>query len=190
MAMIFHKLGLINRNQIGFTLIELVIAMAITGVITGAITTTIFQVVNGSARTNNHMTVVREVRSAGYWVSHDAFMAQDVELADESVDDPDGTRFPLTLTWTEWDTNDVHEVVYSITDDELQRTHSKNGTTDASIIVAEFIDTTFKDGKPQTRCEREPPDVKLTLTVMATLGAGSQRESETRTYEIVPRPGS
>jgi prepilin-type N-terminal cleavage/methylation domain-containing protein len=186
MAMIFRRLRLINRNQIGFTLIELMIAIAITGVVTGAVTTTIFQVANGSARTNNHMTAVREVRSAGYWVSHDAFMTKSVELADESVDDPDGTRFPFTLTWTDWETNEVHLVVYNIVGDELQRVHSINGTTDTSIVVAEFIDTTLDDdGQRKTRVDGE-----LTLTVTATLGAGSQEQSETRTYEIVPRPGS
>ena len=186
--MIFHKLRVINKNQLGFTLVELMLAMAISGVIIGGISTTIYQVVIGNLRTGNHMTAVRQVQEAGYWVSHDAHMTQNVELADVSVDDPDGTRFPFTLTWTEWDTNNVHQVVYSIVGDELQRIHSIDGTTDTSIIVAEFIDSSEKDGEPQTKCEFVGG--KLNLMVTATLGAGSQEQSETRTYEIVPRPGS
>ena len=74
--MMFHRLRLINKNQLGFTLIELVMAIAISGVITGAITGTIFQVIVGSARTNNHMIAVTQVQDAGYWLSHDAQMIQ------------------------------------------------------------------------------------------------------------------
>ena len=182
--MISHKLGFINKNQLGFTLIELMLAIAISGVITGAVTTTIFQVVTGSLRTNNHMTMVRQVQNAGYWVSHDVQMAQNVALADESVDDPDGTRFPLTLSWTEWGSNEVHQVVYSLlADNKFQRSHSINGTTEASII-AEFIDP----DPEKTKCEFT--NGALTFTVTATVGSGLQGQSETRIYEIVPRPGS
>ncbi len=39
--MMFHRLRLINKNQLGFTLIELVMAIAISTVITGAITSTL-----------------------------------------------------------------------------------------------------------------------------------------------------
>ena len=188
MPMISQKLRLINRNQMGFTLIELVVAIAISGVITGAITTTIFQVIEGSARTNNHMTAVRQVQSAGYWVSHDVLMAQEVELADEAVDDPDGTRFPFTLTWTEWDTNKVIQVVYSLDGNNFHRTRTANpgepSETTSEAIIAEFIDP----APANTKCEFT--DGKLTFTVTATMGAGSQEESETRTYEVVPRPGS
>ncbi len=49
------------------------------------------------------MTVVRQVQDAGFWVSHDAQMAQTMVLAS----DPDG--FPLYLKWTKWD-GKVNEV--------------------------------------------------------------------------------
>jgi prepilin-type N-terminal cleavage/methylation domain-containing protein len=186
--MISHKLRSINRNQVGFTLIELVVAIAISGVITGAITTTIFQVIESSARTNNHMTVVRQVQDAGYWVSHDAQMAQNVELADESVDDPDGTRFPLTVTWTDWDSSEVHQVVYTLENmpsgglKNLQRSHSSNGAPIETGIIAQFIDPDSE----KTKCEFT--DGKLTLVVTATVGAGLQEQSETRVYEVQSRP--
>lgn len=186
--MIPCKLRSVHRNQLGFTLIELMIAITISSVITGAITSTIYQVFIGSVRTTNHMTVVRQVQDAGFWVSRDTQMAQTVALADESVDDPDGTRFPLTLTWTDWDSNEVYQVVYSLVDvpdsevKNLQRSHSFNATTETSII-AQFIDPTEKDGEPQTKCEFTGG--KLTFTVTATVGA----QSETRVYEAKPRPG-
>jgi prepilin-type N-terminal cleavage/methylation domain-containing protein len=186
MSKIFHILRLINRNQRGFTLIELVIAMAIGGLIAGAVTMTMFQIFDSSGRTSNHMTVVRQVRSAGYWVSHDALMAQDLVLADESIDDPDGSRFPFTLTWSDWTSNEVHTVVYSIDGNELQRAHSVNSGPASTTVVADFIDSTLDDnGQRKTRVEG-----KLAFTVTATLGDGPAAQTETRTYEIIPRPGS
>jgi len=185
MVKIFHILRSINRNQLGTTLMELVIAMLISGIISGSVTLTIFQVFDSSGRTSSHMTAVRQVRSAGYWVSHDALMAQYLVLADESVDDPDGSRFPLTLTWSDWTNNKTNTVVYSIVDDELQRSHSETdsgGTTVTDTgVIAEFIDPA------NTGCQYTGGTLAFTVTV--TVGAGSAAQTETRTYEIVPRPG-
>ena len=178
--MIFHRLGLINKNQKGFTLMELMLAMAIGSIIIGAITMTIFQVVEGNARTSNHMTAVRQVQNAGYWVSHDTVMAQIVV-----VDEDEDTGFPLTLTWTEWGSNEVHQVVYSLADNELQRSHSINGNGAPEIdIIAQFINP----DPEKTKCEFTSG--VLTFSVTATVGTSSRERSETRIYETVPRPGS
>jgi prepilin-type N-terminal cleavage/methylation domain-containing protein len=145
----FPRLGLINKNQKGFTLIELVVAMLITAIISGGVTTAVFQVIVGSARTNNHMIAVRQVQDAGYWVSHDAQMAQSIRIGDDPA--TPATEF-LTLTWTDWD-NKVNQAVYSLenmsggTLKQLKRSHSLNGTPDATAIVAQFIDPT------KTKCE-------------------------------------
>ena len=172
--MIFHRLGLMNKNQMGFTLIEMIIVLAIAGIVIGATTMVIFQVINGSSHTSNHMTAVRQVQSAGYWVSRDTQMAKTVEPALDP--DPDG--FPLTLTWTDR-YGDDHQVVYTLlADNKLQRSHS-NGTTETGIM-AEFIDP----DPTKTSCVWDVG--VLTFTVTATV----QEQSETRVYEVVPRPGS
>jgi prepilin-type N-terminal cleavage/methylation domain-containing protein len=188
----FPKLSLINKGQKGFTLMELALAMVIGGMIAGSVTMTMFQVIDSSGRTSNHMTAVRQVQSAGYWVSHDTLMAETLIIADESVDSPDGSRFPFTLTWSDWINNEENTVVYSIVGDKLQRslsTTDSNGiTTTTDTVVAEFIDVTEEDGQPRTRCQLTGG--KLVLTVTATVGAGSAAQPETRTYEVTPRPGS
>jgi len=89
-------------------MIELVIAIAITGLITGGITMGIFQVIDMNARTSNHMTAVNQVQNAGYWVSLDAQMAQSVNAAGAS-------GFPLTFTWTDWN-GDEYQVDYTLED--------------------------------------------------------------------------
>ena len=164
----------IHINQRGIALIELIIAVALSVVITGATTATIFQVIEGSARTNNHMTAVRQVQNAGYWVSHDAQTAQSVNTTGT-----DG--FPLTLTWTAWD-GIKYEVVYSENTTNLQRSYSVDGAPVDTIFVAQYVDPSatsanFTGGE-------------LTFTVKATVGTGSQARSETRLYKVVPRPSS
>lgn len=190
----FPKLSLINKGQKGFTLIELAIAMVIGGTIAASVTMTMFQIFDSSGRTSNHMTAVRQVHSAGYWVSRDVLMAQDVVIAEESVDDPDGTRFPFTLTWSDWVNNEENTAVYSIVGGELQRslstTDSNGVTTTNTIVVAEFIDVTEEDGEPRTKCSYDDANNQFILTVTATVGSGSAAQIEARTYEVTPRPGS
>lgn len=166
--MIFHRL--VHSNQRGVTLIELLLAVAITGIVTGGITMTFFQVLTGNARTSSHMTAIKQVQNAGYWISHDAKMAQDVD----TDDDPGTPELELvTLTWTEWD-NTAHQVTYDIVNGELKRTEGATET-----VVARYIDST------KTKCEMTGD--KLILTVTATV-TGSQERSETRVYEVIPRP--
>ena len=174
---------LIHKDQCGFTMIEMVIAIAIVGLIAGGITMTTFQVLEGSARSSNHTIAVRQVHNAGYWVSRDAQMAQSVSTGD----DPPGTGFPLTLIWTDYGVGgDEHQVVYTLlADNKLKREHYTNRfevpePEPAIAIVAQFIDLSG------TSCQLTG-DV-LVLTVTATVGTDSQEASETRTYEITPRP--
>jgi len=180
---------LIHKNQRGFTLVELLVAIAITAFITGGITMVIFQVFSGNARSSNHMIAVRQVQNAGFWISQDAQMAQTV-LLEWPEEDPPGTRFPLSLSWTEWD-GTRHQVIYTLEnmtdgDKQLQRQHLTydvvgNPIGDETSIVARYI----IPGLALTSLDYTAG--VLTFTVTASVGNGSQEESETRVYEITPR---
>ena len=172
--MMFHRLGLINKKQRGFTLIELLIAIAITALITGGITTAIFQTFTVSARDSSHMTAVRQVQNAGHWISQDAQMAQDVD------DNPTAPKI-LELTWIEWEDGTVNVVTYSITaDDELKRSHFEDGVPTSEMIVARYINLAY------TSCQFTGGVLSVTIT--ATVGDYPETVSETRLYEITPRP--
>ena len=72
------------KSQVGLTLIELLIALTITGIIMGTATMITFQVFDGEARANNHLDALSRVQNAGREISRDGGMAQ-------------------THTWTEGD---------------------------------------------------------------------------------------
>lgn len=171
------RLRFIHKHQRGFTLIELLIAIALVGLITGGITAAISQVLTINTRASNHMIAVRQVQQAGKEVRKDALQAQPHKIDDS----PPGGDF-LVLNWTDWEGLE-NEVVYTITEDnELQRSHTVNGETQATarLVVAEYIDPA------QTSCVWVGG--VLTFTVTATFGKGSQPASETRIYEVKPRP--
>ena len=95
-----RRLALLNRNQTGLTLIELIVAMAITALVTGGITGSIFQIFAVSAQDNANMTAVKQVENAIHWISRDVLMTQIIEPSE-------GSGFPLNLTWIDFDDNNL-----------------------------------------------------------------------------------
>ena len=179
------KMKKLKKGEKGFTLVELLIAMLLTGIVATAITGTILYVLNVNFSTANRMTAVRQVRNVGFWISPDVQMARNVDPGGESSD------FPLTLTWTDWATNDTHEVIYTLVDmpsgefKRLQREHKINSVLDSTITVAEYIDPDQTSIDPDQPCIF-PDCGKFKFTVTATVGG----QSETRVYEVETRPGS
>jgi len=171
--MMFHRLKLINKNQRGFTLIELVVAIAITALIIGGITMAIFQVFDVNSRSTTRMTAVKQVENAVHWLSRDAKMAQDVQPGENS-------GFPLNLTWVEWD-NTVNQVTYALENGGLKRSHSVDGGEPTETVVARHIDS----DPAMTNCEFDGG--VLTFELTANLG-GFRPASETRVCEVIPRP--
>ena len=176
--MIFGRLGGIQRDQRGLTLVELLIAVLLAGVVTSGITMSIFQVFNINSRTSSHMTAIRHVQHAGKQVSQDLLQAQHIDIEDN----PDTPEL-LTLTWTDWD-NTQHAIFYNLEDMPsgefkiLWREHYKNLSLNSTTIVAEYIDPA------ETSCDWD--NEILTFTVTANVGG----QSETRVYEVKPRSGS
>jgi hypothetical protein len=153
-------------------MMELLMVIALTAVITTAITTTVFQVFNINTRTANHMIAVSQVQQAGKLVSEDMLEAKP-GMIDFS---PDGKL--LVLGWVAQNGTEVHDIAYTLVDGELWRSESIDGREPTMTRVAEYINP------DETSCVPEGGVLKFTVT--ATVG----EESETRIYRVQPRSGS
>lgn len=173
--MITAKLKSLVREQRGFTLIELLIVVSITALVSGSIASVFYQVITGNAQSSNHITAVRQVQNAGYWITRDGQQAQVID------DSPSGANEFLVLTWNDWTAGTSNQVTYTIVGNELRRSISINGDAAIETIVARFI-----DADPANTNVIYSGNI-LTLKITATVG-GFRGASETREYQIVPRP--
>ena len=161
-------------RQKGFTLIELILGLAISGFLIAAIGTTLSRTLIENARVRNHNLAIRQVQNVGYWVSRDAVGAQMV-VADSDPDTPDF----LILRWTDWD-NVIYEAVYYFDGNQLYRRHTRSTGGTEEMIVGRHIDagsTTFENTGPS-----------WVLSVQATVDGFPSPATEYRSYEVLPRP--
>lgn len=167
------------KGQQGFSLIEILVAMVITALISTAITGAIFQVF-ASDRVSNDIIAIRQVQTAGDWISVDALQAQNV---DDTWGQPDDRGFPFTLTWTDWDNND-NKVEYDLiamplpgTMKQLQRQQTGTGGS-STRIVAQYLDDS------ESQISYNTSAVKVIFQITATVG----EQTASRVYEVKPRP--
>ncbi len=183
--MMFKRLRTMIKNQAGLTLLELLLALVIASIITSTAAMVVFQVFDGEARSSNHIDAISRVQDAGSYVSTDAGMAQSWN----NEDDPATSELELlTMTWTEWESNDVYKVAYSIVDNELQRMRYINEGLDTTYVFEHVYYTHPDTGDVITHCEYDSETEQLNFTLTAVVGVGSQQEVETRVYEVTPRP--
>ena len=169
-----RNFGLFNKNELGFTLIEMIAVVAITGIIALGASIATLQVLNQGSRNTDHTTASRHTLNAINWISYDAQMAQTMQTEGAA-------GFPLTLSWTGWD-NKEYEVVYSLEDNELRRSYSVNASTPREISIAEYINTDTQ----MTNCSSD--NGVLTLKITSSVGEGRQTCNVTKIREISSRP--
>lgn len=132
---------MIRLREKGFTLIEVIVGLAIISVIIVALSMTITTLVTNSQGTTERSVVLRQVQNAGYSISRDVQMAEDVTL--------DGTGgFPLILDIpVDTDENNNYSVNYLFDGDKIMRqVYDSSHTLIKETLVAEYIDvgaTTF-----------------------------------------------
>jgi len=108
-----------NRER-GFTLVELIIATAITGLIVGVLGTAVFQIVNVTDYGGDKLVAAHELQNAAHWVSRDAQMADNATGGSELV---------LTLP-------DASTITYTVNSTELLRTAGGSSMTLAQNITS------------------------------------------------------
>ena len=107
-----------TRSQKGFTLIELVISMAISGLIISSLGSALYQITTVADSGTDRMIAIHELQNTSHWISLDGQMAKTAVGGDELV---------LTLP-------DNSLTTYSVVDNELRRTAGSS-----QIVIAHNI---------------------------------------------------
>jgi prepilin-type N-terminal cleavage/methylation domain-containing protein len=167
---------MLKTTEKGFTLIEVLVALAILGAIMGVMSAAVITILKTSSQNDEWNVNLRQVQNAGHWISRDALMAQTVS--------DNTTGVFLNLSWSDWDSNN-YNVEYFFDGNTLMRklkvTLNAQVVNDgAAILIAEYIVT------DNTSCSWNATEQKLTVNIRASLHGGG-RFAE-RTYEISPRP--
>jgi len=169
----------------GYTLIELLIAITIIVVASGAAGAAIFQILRNTERNNDHMTAVRQVENAGYWISRDAQMAHSVNATDSLT-----LPYFLVINWTEWD-DDGNPIYHSanyffedLTDGvgKLKRNHWSTGGADDYTLIAQYIYYDPDDVDATSNASYQSPVLTVQLTAIF------EETQETKEYKIKRRP--
>jgi len=174
-----------KKQEIGYTIIELLVAVSIMALATVAAGMAIYQVFGGTEDNNNNMTALHQVQNAGYWISRDTQMAI-------SVNTTGNLTFPhfMHLGWTEWDdagTPSYHLIHYTLENGSdnlysLRRTHMSTGALTEETMIADHI---FY--QPGTDNSSEASYSNGIIQVNITSIYDDTRES--REYQIIRRAG-
>jgi len=172
-----------KQSEKGFTLIELIGAVAVMALIAVAVTVVTFQVLKVTGQSNDQMTAIPQVQNAGYWISRDTQMAESVV-----VDNLEPHDF-IILNWKDYENGDTthHEVTYSfegLSDGigKLKRKHWRSSTgADEETLIAQYI--CYDPGTDNTSIATyNSPE--LTVRLRALFGDANV----TREYKAVRRP--
>jgi len=160
-------------RQKGFTLVELLVAVAVGGIIIWGVVTTIFQVTWGTNRTNNQVVALTNVHHAALQIKKDLQMAQNADFSGGPA---------VTLSWTDYTSSfetlepEDHSSGYELSGSDLRRTY--DGTTGIVGRNIISIDVT----------EHPTNDRVIDVVITATEGDVTPR-SETLEFSVYMRGG-
>jgi prepilin-type N-terminal cleavage/methylation domain-containing protein len=159
-----------TARQKGLTLIELLISIAVTGLLAVVIVTSIFQVLSINASSGSRMTAIKQVEKSIDRIRMDVQMAQEITTSDAL--DP---NVFLKLKWKDWD-NTANEINYTLDPTSHQMARQSSGTV---IKVADSIASVQVSHLASGNWE---------ITITATV-EGMKPATEIRTFEVQPRTG-
>jgi len=175
--------------------VEMVIGVAIIGIIGVAIATSVTQVFSGSRTSSNQMTAINNVRNAGDWIVRDAEEAQAVNSPNIGAGVLGPSPDAIILDWVNNYSSPTHtyEVSYTINGTNLVRTETVDGVAGNPVIVAQNITSVTRTFN-KCKMSNDPTPIclqvinALTINITATVGSGAHPATEKRTFEIQMRP--
>jgi prepilin-type N-terminal cleavage/methylation domain-containing protein len=176
-----------KESQRGFTLVELMIAIAVSAMIMVGSVNLLSHMVVTSAQNRANTMAMLQVQYVGFWITEDVVQARPDQVTLTDPLNPGASHFPLTVQWTQW--NGVeHRVVYSVDGETLWKLYRhewytpKGGSEvdNGTVAVGESLDSAV------TRCEWVTGG-NVTDVLKLDVTANFDGKVATRTYEINPR---
>ena len=176
-----------KESQRGFTLVELMIAIAVSAIIMVGSMQLLSHMVITSAQNRANTMAMLQVQYVGFWITEDVVQARPDQVTLTDPSNPGASHFPLTIQWTQWNGLE-HKVVYSVDGEtwwKLSRHEwytPKGGSEvdNGMIVVGESLDPAG------TRCEWDIGG-NATNVLKLDVTANVDGKVASRTYEINPR---
>ncbi len=160
------------RGQKGFTITELLVTVAITGLIASFLGTAVYQIITVTEYGSDRMIAVHELQNTAHWVSHDGQMANIAS---------GGNELALTLP-------DGSSITYAVVGTELSRTAGGSQMILArNISTVEFLADECQETFTAGSFFEERTQRIITMTITSS-PVGRPDVSEQKTYKICLRP--
>ena len=159
----------INREQ-GFTLLEIIVVLAVSGILVAAFASPISSILFRTSDQNNRVTAVSSLQSAAMSIDRDVQMALSTDL--ESGETGTGEIRLMSLDGN----GDIHEVIYTVSGNGLLRQEYINETIDSEETISRYI-----TGATFYRLQGGDPVIKVSLS---SSGAEMSGINETGEYYV------
>jgi len=170
-----------KKSQLGFTLVEVVIAIAISAILLVGSVELVSHMVIASAKNRANTMAMLQVQYVGFWITEDV-----VQARADGVSPGDSPGFPLTIEWTAWN-GDLNQITYSVEGQvwtlsrHYQYTPKGGSVIDkGTIVVGQSLDPA------ETWCKWVTGG-SATNVLELHVSANVDGKIATRTYDINPR---
>jgi prepilin-type N-terminal cleavage/methylation domain-containing protein len=183
LGVIVKKLTFSGLDHWGFTLVELLVAMAVGSIVIVGASQVLQQMFFLVPKAESSMLAMRQVEFAGHWIDRDTTMAQAITPSDNLSHSLSTT--PLVISYSNWDATKT-TVTYSVDANKiLQRRivvvseNTSSVISDSQMQIANSIYSIQAQYTQPAGMDRKA----LRVTIVATVGSAS----ENRTFQTSPR---